>query len=34
LTLSTFESGRTLLTDCLIRKAADDPDDDTPDVAS
>ena len=33
MTLVTFESGRTLLIDCHIRKKADDPDDDTPDVA-
>jgi hypothetical protein len=33
MTLITFDSGRTLLIDCHIRKAADDPDDDTPDVA-
>ena len=31
---SAFESGRTLLIDLNIRAAADDPDDDTPDVAS
>ena len=34
MTLVTFESGRTLLIDCRILKAADDPDDDTPDVAT
>jgi hypothetical protein len=34
MTLITFDSGRTLLIDCHIRKAADDADDDTPDVAS
>ncbi len=34
MTLVTFDSGRMLLIDCHIRKSADDPDDDTPDVAS
>src|SRR5690242_5846158 len=32
-TLITFESGKALLIDCNIRASADDPDDDTPDVA-
>jgi len=31
--LVRFETGRTLLIDCNIRKAADDPNDDTPDAA-
>jgi hypothetical protein len=34
MTLLEFESGATLLVDCNIRGAADDPDDDTPDVAT
>ena len=34
MTLVAPESGRTLLIDLNIRAAADDPDDDTPDVAS
>ncbi|MBU4038690.1 MAG: metallohydrolase [Alphaproteobacteria bacterium] len=34
MTLVRFESGRTLLIDCNIRKAADDSGDETPDVAS
>ena len=34
MTLIRFESGRMLLIDCNIRGAADDPDDDTPDVAT
>jgi hypothetical protein len=33
MTLVTLESGKTLLIDCHIRKKADDPNDDTPDVA-
>ncbi len=33
MTLLEFESGRRVLIDINIRKAADDPDDDTPDVA-
>ena len=33
MTLVVFESGRKLLIDMNIRTAADDPDDDTPDVA-
>ena len=33
MTLVRFESGKTLLIDCNIRKAADNPEDDTPDVA-
>ncbi len=32
--LFTFESGRRLLVDIKIRRSADDPDDDTPDVAT
>ncbi len=32
-TLITLDSSKTLLIDCNIRAAADDPDDDTPDVA-
>lgn len=32
-TLITFESAKTVLIDCNIRASADDPDDDTPDVA-
>lgn len=31
--LFAFESGRRLLVDIKIRDSADDPDDDTPDVA-
>jgi hypothetical protein len=34
MTLIVFESGRKLLIDMKIRAAADDPDDDTPDVAA
>jgi hypothetical protein len=34
MTLITFDSGKTLLIDCNIRKAADDAKDDTPDVAA
>lgn len=34
MTLIEFASGRRLLVDCKIRAAADDPDDDTPDVAT
>jgi len=34
MTLVTTESGSKLLIDLNIRAAADDPDDDTPDVAS
>lgn len=34
MTLIQFESGHRLLIDCKIRVAADDPNDDTPDVAS
>ena len=34
MTLVRFASGRTLLIDVNIRGAADDPDDDTPDVAT
>jgi hypothetical protein len=34
MTLVTLESGRKILVDCNIRAAADDPDDDTPDVAT
>lgn len=34
MTLIEFESGRRLLVDCKIRCAADDPDDDTPDVGT
>src|SRR5436189_4113545 len=34
MTLLRLESGRTLLIDCRIRAAADDPDDDTRDVAA
>lgn len=34
MTLIRFDSGRSLLIDCNIRKAADDPEDDTPDVAT
>ena len=33
MTLLQLESGRTILIDVNIRAAADDPDDDTPDVA-
>jgi hypothetical protein len=33
MTLVRLDSGYTLLIDCNIRKSADDPDDDTPDVA-
>jgi hypothetical protein len=34
MTLIRLESGRSILIDCNIRKAADDPGDDTPDVAA
>jgi len=34
MTLVVLESGRKVLIDCNIRAAADDPDDDTPDVAT
>jgi hypothetical protein len=34
MTLITFDSGKTLLIDCHIRKSADDEGDDTPDVAT
>lgn len=34
MTLVTLESGRTILIDCNIRTAADDSDDDTPDVGA
>lgn len=34
MTLLEFESGRRVLIDCKIRSAADDPDDETPDVAT
>lgn len=34
MTLITLESGKTILIDCNIRAAADDPNDDTPDVAA
>lgn len=34
MTLVALESGRKILIDCNIRVAADDPDDDTPDVAT
>ncbi len=34
MTLITFDSGKTVLIDCHIRKVADDEDEDTPDVAA